>query len=225
MLRSQLLEQLGKFILNKKQFGPLCVAIDGIDTSGKTKLAKELSFELRKTHNEVIHISLDNFHNPQEIRYRRGKESPEGYYYDSFNYDVFIQHVLQPLQNEDDRKILKAWLDLDRNIRVPEHWVNVSDQAIILVDGIFLQRVELFQFWNLRIFVDITFSTCLERALQRDLYVLGSIENVTRLYNTRYIPAQKIYFERCHPKQQADIIVFNDDIRNPELQFQRAVAG
>lgn len=224
MLRSQLLDQLGKYVLGIKHELPLCVAIDGIDTSGKSKLAKELTFQLKKSHDEVHHLSIDDFHNPKDIRYKRGKESPEGYYYDSFNYEVFIAQVLEPLKLRGNQKILKAWFDHIYDTQVPERWITVSDQAIILVDGIFLQRPELYDFWQVKIFVDIDFHTCLERALQRDLHQLGSIETVKRLYNLRYIPAQQIYFERAHPKQRADIIIFNDDIHNPEMQFQRAVA-
>ena len=47
MLRSQLLETITKYLLDKKLDHPLRVAIDGVDNAGKSKLAKELLFPLR----------------------------------------------------------------------------------------------------------------------------------------------------------------------------------
>ena len=224
MLRSQLLEQLSKYILKIKQNSPVRVAIDGIDAAGKTRLAKELAFQLKKSGRQIIQVSVDDFHNTQEQRYRRGKESPEGYYYDSFNYPALIEKVLQPLSPEGSRTYLKSWFNFKQDFRTQEEWLTAEEDAILLVDGIFLMRPELFDFWDVKIFVDIQFDTSIERAIERDLYQHGSIAAINRLYQLRYIPGQKIYFERCFPHQRADVIIRNDDFRNPELQFQKTVA-
>lgn len=224
MLRSQLLEQLSAHILHIKQDTPLRVAIDGIDAAGKSRLAKELAFQLRKSKRQIVQVSLDDYHNPREHRYRRGKESPEGYYYDSFNYPAFINKVLQPFSPDGSRIYLKSWFNFKDNERTEEEWVTAAEDAILLVDGIFLMRPELFDFWDVKILVDISYETSVERAIQRDLYQHGSIAAINRLYQLRYIPGQKIYYERCFPYQRADIIIRNDDFRNPELQFQKTVA-
>ncbi len=224
MLRSQLLEQLSHYILKLDHNSPLLVAIDGIDAAGKTRLAKELAFQLRKSRRQIIQVSLDDFHNPKEQRYRRGKESPEGYYYDSFNYPEFINRVLQPLSPLGSRTYLKSWFNFKENLRTEEEWSTADENAIVLVDGIFLMRPELFDFWDVKILLDIHIETSLERAMQRDLYQHGSIAAINRLYQLRYIPAQKIYYERCFPRQRADIIIHNDDFRNPDIQFQKTVA-
>ena len=64
MLRSQMIDQICNFIKNKKTDHPLCVAIDGIDAAGKSKLAKELVFPLRKTGRQIINITLDSYLQP-----------------------------------------------------------------------------------------------------------------------------------------------------------------
>ena len=49
--------------------------------------ADELAAVLRDRGHTVIRASVDGFHNPREIRYQRGRQSPAGYYLDSFDYD------------------------------------------------------------------------------------------------------------------------------------------
>src|SRR5437763_3560056 len=65
---------------------PVRVAIDGPDAAGKTTLADELAAGLRGRGREAIRASIDGFHRPRAARYRRGPDSPEGYYEDSFDY-------------------------------------------------------------------------------------------------------------------------------------------
>jgi uridine kinase len=44
----------------------------------------------------VIRASIDAFHNPRAIRYRRGRESPAGFYLDSFDLEALISRLLSP---------------------------------------------------------------------------------------------------------------------------------
>src|SRR5438128_702151 len=95
--RSQVLEELARRILHIEQPYPVRVAIDGPDAAGKTTLAQELSPLIQARGRPVIRASIDGFHNPTRIRYSRGATSPEGYYYDSFNYHALTESLLAPL--------------------------------------------------------------------------------------------------------------------------------
>ena len=225
MLRSQLLDTLTHYILQKPVEHPLCVAIDGIDNAGKSKLAKELIFPLRKSKRQIISISMDGFHHPKEYRYRRGEFSPEGYYYDSFDLESVISDVLQPLSPGGNRKFRRKIFDYTVDLKVESPWEDAEENAILLFDGIFLLRQKLFSFWDIRIFIDIDPETSLDRAIKRDMHYYHSIETVQKKYHLRYFPAHQIYHERCHPKKQADVIIDNDDWQSPSILFQRAVAG
>ncbi len=68
---------------------PARVAVDGVDAAGKTTLADELARRLG-----AVRLSADDFLRPSEERYRRGRESPEGYYLDSFDHDRLRRAVL-----------------------------------------------------------------------------------------------------------------------------------
>ena len=57
----------------------LRVGIDGVDGAGKTTLADTLADALEAAGIAVIRASVDGFHHPRAVRYRLGRESPEGF--------------------------------------------------------------------------------------------------------------------------------------------------
>ncbi len=73
------------------------VAIDGVDGAGKTHFADELGEVLRASGRSVIRASVDGFHNPRSIRYRLGRDSPEGFFHDSYDYEQLKAALLDPL--------------------------------------------------------------------------------------------------------------------------------
>ena len=128
--------------------------------------------------------SLDGFHMPRAVRYRNG-ESPSGYYSDSFDYTI----------------------DAERSSPVE----TADDDAILLLDGIFLLRPELRNYWDFTVFIDITFPSVLARSVTRDAGMLGCAEQAVRRYRTRYIPGQILYLSEATPHLLADIVIQNDD--------------
>src|SRR6266852_446825 len=56
------------------------IAVDGIDAAGKTTLADQLGALLK-----AQRVCIDDFLRPEDERYARGVDSPEGYYEDSFD--------------------------------------------------------------------------------------------------------------------------------------------
>jgi uridine kinase len=76
---------------------PTRVAVDGVDAAGKTTLAAALADELGRRGEEVTRLCADEYLRPPEERYRRGRESPEGYYLDSFDHEAIRQAVRRSL--------------------------------------------------------------------------------------------------------------------------------
>ena len=97
MERTALLEVLADRITGILHPHPIRVAVDGVDGVGKTTLADELVDPIQRRGLPVIRASIDGFHHPRSVRYRRGRSSPEGYFRDSFNYDALTSCLLHPL--------------------------------------------------------------------------------------------------------------------------------
>lgn len=209
--QSQVLDKLVSRIIQIEQPHPLRVAIDGPDAAGKTTLAEALATVLQTHGRPVIRASIDGFHNPARIRYRRGAASPEGYYYDSFNNQALVESLLVPLGPGGSCQYRSAVFDYrtDSETQIPIQVAEVN--AVLLFDGVFLLRPELLPYWDYTIFVEAAFETTLARAEQRDAMLFGSVEEVRRRYEQRYIPGQKLYFDKCQPKEQVKVVVDNND--------------
>ncbi|ACM31289.1 uridine kinase (plasmid) [Rhizobium rhizogenes K84] len=78
--------------------GRLIVAIDGVDGSGKTTFADELAPVLTQKGRPVVQASVDGFHNTKAIRYRLGRNDPEGFFLDSHNYQSLHRFLLGPFR-------------------------------------------------------------------------------------------------------------------------------
>jgi len=216
MKRPELLELLGGLLLEREPPHPLRVAIDGPDGAGKTTLADELA-ELLAGKRPAIRAGIDGFHNPRELRYRRGPDSPEGYFLDSFDYEALRAILLDPLGPGGTRRYRRALFDYraDEKVAAPEE--EASDDSILLFDGVFLLRPELRAFWDFSIFVQAGFDETLRRAEERDRELMGGADAVRERYRKRYIPGQELYFSSCAPQEVADVVIDNADVSQPRL--------
>jgi uridine kinase len=205
---------------------PLRVAIDGVDAAGKTTLADQLALGLQQGGRQVLRASIDCFHHPRAYRYRQGAESPEGYYEDSFDLAAVRRLLLDPLGaapavgGKTSYIVYTHLFDFRNDSPNPSDAVHLAPNAILLFDGVFLQRPELRDCWECVIFVQVSFETVLKRAVQRDSGVMGGAQATCKRYLRRYIPAQQRYLSECQPELHADIIIQNDDPHNPGVIFK-----
>lgn len=217
MRRPQLLDDLAGRIVRIELPHPVRVAVDGVDAAGKTSLAQELAVRLQACGRPVVRASIDGFHNPARVRHRRGSTSPEGYYRDSFNYQGLTESLLAPLGPGGSRHYVPAIFDYRTDSEVPILIRVAEANAVLLFDGVFLLRPELLGYWDFTIFVEAAFATTLARAERRDAGLFGGTEQVRERYGRRYMPGQELYFAECRPKEQATVVVDNDDPWNPVI--------
>jgi uridine kinase len=111
------------------------VGIDGVTAAGKTTFADAVGALVGAP---AVRLSIDEFHNPPEIRHARG-EGPDSYYEDTFDVGRF-------------RGAVEA----------------VPRDRLLIADGIFILKPELRDLWDLTIWLEIDRQVALERALARD---------------------------------------------------------
>ena len=215
MTRDNLIRQIIKRILAIKTSYPIKVAIDGVDAVGKTTFANELAKELRRKKIKVIRASLDCFHNPKKIRYKKGNNSPVGYYYDSFNYKALINQLLKPLGKNGSYRYKTKVFNYLTDKKVETKSLKADKNSILIFDGVFLFRKELIKYWDYKIFIHADFKETLKRAVkrERDQYYLGNKQQIISKYKTRYISGQRIYLQRVKPRKLADIIIDNNSFK------------
>ena len=187
------------------------VGVDGVDGAGKTVFRDELAQVLSASHRPLITTSVDGFHNPESVRYRSGKRSPEGFFRDSYNYPALKAALLDPLSPGGTGRYRTAIFNhrADSPVEMPEQ--QAAPGSILIVDGIFLHRPELRDYWDFSIFLEVDFATSIPRGAQRGE---GSPDPHAP-ENRRYAEGQKLYLRECKPKEHATIVVNNEDLSKP----------
>jgi len=211
-------ETLADRIESMRVEGPTRVAVDGPDAAGKTTLADGIASVLTARGRTVIRAAVDDFQRPRADRYRRGPYSSEGYYRDSFDYAALRRLLLDPLGPFGDRSYRTAVFEFVRDVEQPGSAGVAPEEAIVIVDGVFLLRPELVSAWDFTVFVSVTPDEALRRALVRDVALFGSTEEVERRYRERYLPAQALYLTEVRPRDRAAVVVENENPSRPVLR-------
>lgn len=187
------------------------VAVDGVDGAGKTHFADALGVELTARGATVIRASADGFMNPPRTRYRRGRDSAEGFYRDTFDYGLMVRLLLDPLSPGGNREYVREvynWLREREVHRQPEL---APPDAILVLDGIFTHRDELVRYWDYSVWLEVPFEVSIPRGATRGY----GDPSPAAPRNRRYIDGQRLYLAECSPRKRANIVIDNVDLSSP----------
>jgi len=213
--RDGFISELSDWLLERRPRGrAFRIGIDGMACAGKSRFADALSASVSaRTDAKPMRLSLDDFHAPAAVRYRRGRGSAEGYYRDCFENRRFRTEVLDPLERDRYPVVVPAAVFDYRTDRPMDRTATVEVSAVVIVDGLFLLRPELSGGWDMVLLLDIDEADALARARERDLDLFGSETEIERRYRQRYGPAWRLYLEEARPQLHADVVI---DHRRPE---------
>ena len=172
--------------------GRTLVAIDGVDGAGKTTFAEILATSLPGT---VVRASCDDFLNPKAVRYARGRESPTGFYLDSFDYDSLEEMLLRPFRS--GATFRRRRFDASKDRTVEEAPSTAPPDAVLIFDGLFLHRRRLRSWWDVSVLLDVPRATAEARLIERE----------GRAPSERYIAGQDLYFADADPSSHASLVV------------------
>ncbi|WBW94937.1 hypothetical protein [Oceanirhabdus sp. W0125-5] len=215
MERNEFYEAIANKISKEKQnHKPLLVGINGVDTSGKSTFTKELVKYLSELGFKTQIIFMDDFHNPSQVR-NSGKDPINSYLNNAFNLEKIENELLKSISlgGKVDKELLLLNLENDE-YDITKRYI-IDKETIVLFEGVLLYREPLDKYFDLRIFIDISFDEVLKRARKRDTDLFG--DRVIQRYKEKYIPVQKIYLEKFTPKEKSNIIIDNEKYMNPNI--------
>jgi len=185
---------------------PSLVGVDGPDGSGKTTFADALATTVANMGGVVVRASVDDFHHPREHRRGDGR-TPETVWFRHFDNEALLRELLVPWRAGPGSAYRRRWHDLatDGPLRGPPEVV--PDGAVLLVDGLFLQRDELRHAWDLAVYLDVPDDVAIGRVVARD----GPLDQ------SRCVGAQQLYRTLCAPRDRADIVIDNTDPLAPVI--------
>lgn len=206
---TQLNDIVTKILTQRSQTQPdksLLVAISGIDGSGKGYITEKLVTELNEKGVNAIAINIDPWLTLPEIRFN--PENPaEHFYHHAIRFDDMFQMLIHPLT---EHRSINLTTVLTGQFGIPSNQsYDFQNVDVIVLEGIFLFKQALRQNYDLAFWIECSFETALQRALQRNQEDLPP-ELIVRDYNTIYFPAQRFHFAVDNPQSVVDGIYLND---------------
>lgn len=133
--------------------------------------------------------------------------------------DALRDLLLQPLGPGGSLRYVTASFDLEADAPVEMSFEQTASNAILLLDGTFLQRPELRRMFDFVLFVDVPASVAKERAILRDAASSGGAHIAAELYDRRYEGAFQLYCAEARPHASADAVLDNSNFGAPALRF------
>lgn len=186
------------------------VGVSGIDGSGKSARSRELNDALRALGLRVAHIGIDPWQNPQSVRF--GGADPGLHFYSRcIRFEELFAQLVDPLLRHGSINLNTRGIRTDR-----DEWYDLSyafeDVDLVLLEGILLFTRELAPRFDLRIWIECSFDTALQRALARNVENLPAA-HLRRDYERIYHAAQRHHLSIDTPRASAHLIFDNEEDR------------
>ena len=212
--RDALVQAIAERVLSLGK-GRLLVGIDGFTASGKTSFGHELAAHISRSGRQVLRVSLDDFKKPWRDRHLYDRESGDGYYRNAFDYTAAQRLLLKPCQPNGSGQVALCGIDPLTQIDHSSTVTQAATDAVLIVDGVFAFRPEINEYWDLRIWLNVTPEISIQRGRARDEDSLGSEAEV--VHRDRYGVAESIYLQEVDPMRLADVVVDNSDFAHPRI--------
>lgn len=184
------------------------VALSGIHGSGKGHVARLLAKQLGARKLRTVVINVGRWLNPPDV-WLATSDPAKRFYRHAVRFDEMFSTLVLPLR---DTRFLVVETEIPDELatRHPKRRYEFNDVDLILLEGIYLLKREYVHHYDVRIWIDCSFETALERAVARGHEDGRSSRETTHAYETIYFPAQLEHFTRDAPRESADTRIVND---------------
>ncbi|WP_312908832.1 hypothetical protein [Tissierella praeacuta] len=202
------MEELMNKIIGKYDSGKtIIVGIDGLGGAGKSAITELLKTQLQNSNYYPVVLHIDDFIYPRYIRYDEFKEEWYCYYNIQWRYDYLIKEILLPVREgiEIDKQV--ELYEKENDLYILEQ-IKIPQGSILLIEGIFLQRKEIKEYFDYMVYVELPKDIRLSRVINRDTYI-GDDKDIKLKYERRYFPAEDKYIKDYCPAENADFVLEN----------------
>lgn len=213
----QICSKIHEELKSKKK--PLIVGISGAYTSGKTTFTENLSQHLiaQGVQTQILHY--DDFHRPlSSITWEPNDPASEvnAFFTNSFDTQRLINEVLTPLREKNHLKKIVKGLNWKTGLYDNSVPIDISENTIVLIEGMLLFRSALIPFLDYKIFLEINETEILHRGNTRDVPLFGAW--ILDKYENRYLPVYRRYLSEDKPQNFADLLIDNNDYIKPKIK-------
>lgn len=194
----------------------LRVVVDGYTASGKTTFAHGLAAQVRHFDRPTLRASFDDFKKPWRDAIEKGydRTTGEGYYRNAPDFESARTLLLEPAGADGTGTVVLCAHDPLTGIDHRAVTVTAPANSVLVVDSVFALRPEYDEFWDFRIWIDISPELSLQRGIDRDAEREGRDE-AERLHRDRYHASEQIYIDEVQPRSRATVLIDNSDFANP----------
>lgn len=194
------LAALADEILHNYGQGRTIVAVDGRHGAGQAAFADDLAEVLRPRIDKVFRASIDSFFRPRFDRDRI--DDARAYFEGAYDYSLLRRVLIDPYRVGGSTGFVLQGFDLERDQPVFQaKWQSAGDDAILIIDGVFLQRKELAGLWN------------------HTVWLATPLVKATDELTALRVGADELYLKQHSPSERATAILNNQDPEHPRREF------
>ncbi|MDQ1527404.1 MAG: hypothetical protein QOG18_2017 [Microbacteriaceae bacterium] len=205
-LKKDQLEALASEILHNYGRGRAMIAVDGASDAGMRQFADDLAESVRTLGHPAFRASVDDFRTPRGRREPRGQLEASAVYNEGYDYSLLQRVLLDPFRATSGTGFVLAAFDAERDAPMQSKWTTAPPDALLVIDGPFLNRPQLADRWNYSIWV--------ERGRSDDPGTPGDSTDVEAI-----AAADAMYRAEADPRGKATAIIDNSDAESPRRVF------
>lgn len=165
------------------------IGISGFGGSGKSTIASALARKLQ----DCNVVSMDSF--SSDFAWKRDSD------WSNFNRQKMLNTVVKPAVDN-------LW-PIEYEHRPwpgtkPEKIIKLEKKKFLVIDGCGIYHPEIVQFFDYKIWVDVSLAKATERGIKRD-----NDTSVSKLWQEIFMPNERDFFEKYKPDQVADCLINN----------------
>ncbi|TFD89379.1 hypothetical protein E3T61_10640 [Cryobacterium lactosi] len=193
--RVEYLRTLAAEILNLNGRGRVIVAVDGADAAARTAFADDLAAVLDEAGTPAFRASLRYFQRSREDAARFGADTPERHYRHGYDYSALRRVLLEPFRLGGSTGFVTQVFDPDRDVWIEPTWTTAPADAMLVIDGEFINRGELRDAWNYRILLESEATSEADYLYQKEERPRQVVSAVIDL-SQRHLP-QRVFSDSC----------------------------